>query len=74
MSAIPSGISFTFDGVTIKAEPNQGYESVSFGQGATFDINFFFDKFFPYANGNGDPIYNEDNGTELRDPETGREK
>lgn len=67
MSAIPPGISFTFDGVTIKAEPNQGYESVGFG-----DINFLFDKFFPYANGNGDPIYDEDSGTELRDPETGR--
>jgi hypothetical protein len=33
-----------------------------------------FEKFFPYANGNGDPIYDENDGSELRDPETGREK
>ena len=30
-----------------------------------------FCKFFPYDDGNGNPIYNENTGKELRDPVTG---
>jgi len=34
-------------------------------------IEILFNKYFPYDNGNGQPIYNENTGAELRDPETG---
>ena len=30
-----------------------------------------FNKYFPYDNGNGQPIYDENNGNQLRDPVTG---
>jgi hypothetical protein len=33
-----------------------------------------FDKYYPYDNGNGQPIYNENTGAELRDPVTGEPK
>lgn len=29
------------------------------------------EKYFPYDNGNGDPIYDEDTGLNVRDPITG---
>ena len=35
------------------------------------NFSLVFDKFFPYDNGNGQPIYNTDNGAQLRDPITG---
>jgi hypothetical protein len=31
-----------------------------------------FDKYYPYDNGNGQPIYNENTGAQLRDPVTGQ--
>lgn len=34
-------------------------------------VQLFFDKFFPYNNGNDEPIYDEESGETLRDPVTG---
>ena len=34
-------------------------------------IEILFNKYFPYDDGKGQPIYNEDTGAELRDPVTG---
>ena len=31
-----------------------------------------FDKYYQYDNGNGQPIYDENTGAELRDPVTGQ--
>ena len=31
-----------------------------------------FNKYYPYDNGNGQPIYDENTGDELRDPVTGQ--
>lgn len=36
-------------------------------------MTLVFDKYFPYDNGNGEPIYDEDTGEQLRDPITGGE-
>lgn len=47
-------------------------EPRGFGIGGSLSgVKFDFCKFFPYDNGNGQPIYNTDNGAELRDPVTG---
>jgi hypothetical protein len=35
------------------------------------EFDLVFDKFFPYDNGNGQPIYNSADGSVLRDPVTG---
>jgi hypothetical protein len=35
-------------------------------------VRLIFDKFFPYDDGNGNPIYDEDTGRILRDPVTGQ--
>lgn len=35
------------------------------------NFSLVFDKFFPYDNGNGEPIYNSGDGSVLRDPVTG---
>ena len=37
-----------------------------------YSLTLEFDKYFPYDNGNGQPIYNEDTGAQLRDPVTGQ--
>jgi hypothetical protein len=37
-------------------------------------VIFQFDRYYPYDNGNGQPIYDENTGAELRDPVTGEPK
>jgi hypothetical protein len=44
------------------------------GIGGETSVTITLDKYFPYDNGNGQPIYDENTGTELRDPVTGEPK
>jgi len=49
-----------------------GYNPLGVFSGIAYPpLDLVFDKFFPYDNGNGDPIYDTDNGSQLRDPVTG---
>lgn len=45
------------------------HSGLSFAGNKKFTI--VFDKFFPYDNGNNEPIYDTSNGEVLRDPVTG---
>jgi len=74
------GISFTLG---VSGPPNGAYSEEVYSQHLGFLINPFVGtrnfssggnvtitakKYYPYANSNGEPIYNEDTGAQLKDP------
>lgn len=71
--AYEKGISFLVSGSGISFTISGGYDG-PFISGVESDykgLQFNFTKFFPYDNGQGQPIYNTGNGAQLRDPITG---
>jgi hypothetical protein len=63
-----NGISIEIGGVEITGS----YPGI--GKAESHKIVIIFDKYFPYDDGNGNPIYDENTGAELRDPVTGEPK
>ena len=70
--AYEKGISFLVSGSGISFTITGGYPGIYITGVSEYNgLQFNFTKFFPYDNGQGQPIYNTSNGAQLRDPITG---